>query len=125
MKRNLDTDKSGAPVRRSTCPIACMLDLIGDKWTLLIVRDMYFFGKSRFDEFLASPEKISTNILASRLKTLEKNGLITKIQYGTHSQRMNYELTGQGKSLAKILRQFAQWGLDNIAETAAPPFQKK
>jgi DNA-binding HxlR family transcriptional regulator len=57
--------------QRSPCPIACTLDLIGDRWTLLIVRDMMFFGKQRFEEFLESPEGISTNILTSRLKSLE------------------------------------------------------
>jgi DNA-binding HxlR family transcriptional regulator len=118
MKKDSVNSEKRATVKRSSCPIACVLDLVGDKWTLLIIRDMYFLGKSRFDEFLASPEKISTNILAHRLKTLEQNGLVSKTQYGNHSQRMNYELTEQGKSLAKILRRFAQWGLENIADTA-------
>jgi DNA-binding HxlR family transcriptional regulator len=125
MKRISGNKERPGAAQRSTCPIACMLDLIGDRWTLLIVRDMYFFGKTRFDEFRASPEKISTNILAARLKTLEKNGLVTKMQYGTHSQRMSYELTAPGRSLARLLRQFAKWGLENIPETATPEFQGK
>jgi len=118
MKMGSDRMEKSKFAGRSTCPIACVLDLVGDKWTLLIIRDIYYLGKTRFDEFLASPEKISTNILASRLKTLEKNGLITKTQYGAHSQRMSYELTEQGKSLAKILKQIAKWGLENISGTA-------
>ncbi|PSB57386.1 transcriptional regulator, partial [filamentous cyanobacterium CCP1] len=64
--------------RRSPCPVSCTLDLIGDRWTLLVIRDMMFFGKQRFEEFLESPEGISTNILANRLKLLEEAGLVTK-----------------------------------------------
>lgn len=106
--------------RRSSCPIACALDLIGDKWSLVIIRDMHVFGKTRYDEFLASPERISTNILADRLKKLEENNLITKTPYGSHSQRMSYELTEKGISLRNILKELAAWGLDNIAETKTP-----
>ncbi|HEY9669782.1 MAG TPA: helix-turn-helix domain-containing protein, partial [Coleofasciculaceae cyanobacterium] len=62
------------PEPRSHCPIACTLDSIGDRWTLLIIRDMLFFRKQRFEEFLESPEGISTNILTSRLKSLEQLG---------------------------------------------------
>lgn len=124
MKKNSGGSEKKPTSRRSSCPIACVLDLVGDKWTLLIIRDMHFFGKSRFDEFLASPEKISTNILASRLKMLEQNDLVTKTQYGSHSQRMSYELTERGKTLARLLRQFAEWGLENIADTATPEFHR-
>ncbi|HEY8559794.1 MAG TPA: helix-turn-helix domain-containing protein [Pyrinomonadaceae bacterium] len=123
MKKISERGGQKAAGRRSSCPIACALDLVGDKWTLLIVRDMHYLGKTRFEEFLASPEKISTNILASRLKTLEANGLVTKSPYGNHSQRMSYELTASGKSLAGLLRRFAQWGLENIPETATPEFK--
>ena len=77
--------------RRSSCPIACTLDLIGDKWSLVIIRDMQMFGKTKYEEFLASPEKISTNILADRLKKLEEIDLIFKTPYGSHSRRMSYE----------------------------------
>lgn len=104
--------------KRSTCPISCTLDVIGDKWTALIVRDMYFFGKSRFEEFLASPEKISTNILTARLKKMEENGLIEKNQYGAHRRRMDYQLTEKGKSLAGLIKQIAVWGKKNISGTA-------
>jgi len=103
---------------RSLCPIACTLDAVGDKWSLLIIRDMRFFGKTRYEEFLASPEKISTNILADRLKKLEENGLVTKTRYGAHSQRMNYRLTEKGRSLALVLKEVAKWGLANIGGTA-------
>ncbi|HEY9728781.1 MAG TPA: helix-turn-helix domain-containing protein [Chroococcales cyanobacterium] len=108
------------PERRSHCPIACTLDLIGDRWTLLIIRDMLFFRKQRFEEFLESPEGISTNILTSRLKSLEQLGLVEKQPYSNHSRRMNYQLTEQGQSLRPVLKAMTKWGLENIPETGIP-----
>jgi DNA-binding HxlR family transcriptional regulator len=102
---------------RSPCPIACTLDLIGDRWTLLIIRDMLFWNKQRFEEFLDSPEGISTNILASRLKALEEMNLVEKRPYGNHSRRMNYCLTEQGKSLRPVLKAITIWGLKQISDT--------
>ena len=102
---------------RSPCPIACTLDLIGDRWTLLIIRDMLFLNKQRFEAFLDSPEGISTNILASRLKALEEMGLVEKRPYGNHSRRMNYYLTEQGKSLRPVLKAITIWGLKQIPDT--------
>jgi DNA-binding HxlR family transcriptional regulator len=106
--------------RRSDCPIACTLDLIGDRWTLLIIRDMLFFGKQRFEEFLESPEGISTNILTSRLKSLEQLGLVEKQPYSNHSRRMNYQLTERGRNLHSVLKAMLDWGLENIPETGIP-----
>jgi DNA-binding HxlR family transcriptional regulator len=107
-------------LKRSPCPVACTLDLIGDRWTLLVIRDMMFFGKQRFEEFLESPEGISTNILASRLKLLEELGLAEKQPYSSHSRRMNYQLTEKGKSLRPVLKVMAAWGLKHIADTQIP-----
>jgi DNA-binding HxlR family transcriptional regulator len=106
--------------RRSPCPIACTLDLIGDRWTLLVIRDMMFFNKQRFEEFLDSPEGISSNILTSRLKALEEMGLIEKHPYSNHSRRMNYSLTEQGQSLRPILKGITVWGLQHIPDTKIP-----
>lgn len=106
--------------RRSPCPISCTLDLIGDRWTLLVIRDMMFFGKQRFEEFLESPEGISTNILANRLKLLEESGLVEKQPYSNHSRRMNYHLTEQGKSLRPVLKVITAWGLKHLADTETP-----
>lgn len=103
--------------RRSFCPIACTLDEIGDRWTLLVIRDMYFFGKQRFEEFVLSPEKISTNILTDRLKRLEQLGLVTKQPYSSHSHRMSYSLTERGRKLGPVLEALAHWGLENIPNT--------
>jgi DNA-binding HxlR family transcriptional regulator len=113
------TSKSGIDWdKRSVCPIACSLDEIGDRWTLLVIRDMLFFDKQRFEEFLQSPEKISTNILADRLKRLEQFGLVTKQPYSSHSQRMSYSLTERGRKLAPVLEAIIQWGLENISNTS-------
>jgi len=79
-----------------------------------------FFGKQRFEEFLESPEGISTNILAHRLKQLEEAGLVEKQPYSNHSRRMNYHLTEQGKSLRPVLKVVAAWGLKHIADTETP-----
>lgn len=106
--------------KRSPCPIASTLDLIGDRWTLLIIRDMMFFGKHRFEEFLESPEGISTNILANRLKLLEDSGLLEKRPYSNHSRRMNYRLTERGKSLCPVLKIMTVWGLKHIPKTQMP-----
>jgi DNA-binding HxlR family transcriptional regulator len=110
-------------LRRSPCPIACTLDLIGDRWTLLIIRDMMFFNKQRFEEFLESPEGISTNILASRLKLLEELGLVEKQLYGNHSRRMNYQLTAEGNSLRPVLKVMTAWGLKHVTGTQVPRSQ--
>ena len=106
--------------KRSPCPVACTLDLIGDRWTLLVIRDMMFFGKQRFEEFLESPEGISTNILANRLKLLEELGLAEKQLYSNHSRRMNYQLTEKGESLRPVLRVITAWGLKHIDDTQIP-----
>lgn len=105
---------------RSVCPIACTLDLIGDRWTLLIIRDMLFFKKQRFEEFLESQEGISTNILSQRLKQLEELGLVEKYPYSTHSRRMRYTLTETGQSLKPVLKSIIVWGLRNIPNTQVP-----
>jgi len=110
--------------RRSDCPITCTLDLIGDKWTLVILRDILFFNKTRFEEFLDSPEKISTNILTDRLHKLEGAGLIVKEPYSNHRLRMAYTATEKGKSLTPILKQIVEWGLANLEHTQAKPLPK-
>ncbi len=78
---------------------------------------MLFLGKQRFEEFLESPEGISTNILANRLKLLEELGFVTKQPYSNHSRRMSYTLTEQGQSLRPVLKAIAVWGLRHIPET--------
>lgn len=108
-------DKSAQ--RRSSCPIACTLDIVGDKWTLLVLRDLLFFKKTRFEQFLDSPEKIATNILSDRLQKLEKEGMLVKAPYGNHPARMDYSLTEKGKSIAPLLKAIVVWGESNIDAT--------
>ncbi|MCK4834504.1 MAG: helix-turn-helix transcriptional regulator [Gammaproteobacteria bacterium] len=103
---------------RSPCPIANTLDILGDKWTLLVIRDL-FAGKSTYSEFQSSPEKIPTNILANRLKRLTENGIILKTPYQERPVRYAYRLTDKGLSLGPVLREMANWGVNNIAATKA------
>jgi len=102
--------------RRSPCPVACTLDLLGDRWTMLVVRDLYC-GKAHFKEFAASPEKIATNILADRLQRLVKNGLAEKYPSIEELGRDAYRLTAKGKSLLPVLDAIAEWGVKNIPGT--------
>lgn len=105
--------------RRSDCPISCALDLIGDKWTLVVLRDLLFFNKTKFDEFLESPEKISTSVLTDRLHKLERAGLIEKAPYSSHRLRMSYSPTEKGKTLAPVLNEIVRWAKRNIENTSA------
>jgi DNA-binding HxlR family transcriptional regulator len=104
---------------RSTCPVACTLDLLGDRWTLLVIRDL-LRGKTRFGEFLASPERIPTNILAERLKRLEAAGLIDATAYSQRPPRYAYHLTERGRSLEPVMNAVAAWGLAQIPGTRLP-----
>ncbi len=104
--------------KRSPCPVACTLDIIGDKWTLLVVRDL-FAGKKTYSEFQHSPEKIPTNILADRLKRLVKNGIIVKEPYQSHPVRYQYLLTAKGRELGLVLKAMLQWGEKHIPGSKA------
>jgi DNA-binding HxlR family transcriptional regulator len=101
---------------RSPCAVACTLDLIGDKWSLLVVRDL-LRGNVTYKELQNSPEKIPTNLLADRLKRLEESGIITKTAYQEHPVRYTYGLTEKGSGLRDVLRAYVQWGKKNIPGT--------
>jgi DNA-binding HxlR family transcriptional regulator len=94
--------------RRSKCPLSCTLELIGDKWSLLIIRDMMFFRKSTYNEFLDSAEGISTNILNDRLVTLTEIGLIT---FSGTAKRKKYVLTEMGLDLKPVLGAVGAFGM--------------
>lgn len=98
--------------------MACTLDLIGDRWTLLLVRDMAR-GKSLFKEFVASPERIATNVLASRLERLVASGLAEPCAVRGSTVPRGYRLTAKGRSLLPVLASIADWGLANIKGTEA------
>ncbi|MGB5473971.1 MAG: helix-turn-helix domain-containing protein [Gammaproteobacteria bacterium] len=101
---------------RSPCPVACTLDLLGDKWTLLVVRDL-LLGKTIYSEFRQSPERIPTNILAERLKRLQAAGLVVKDRYQDHPPRYRYLLTGKGRDLYPVLSAIIDWGNRHIPGT--------
>lgn len=105
--------------RRSECPIASSLDILGDKWTLLVLRDA-LDGKRRFSEFERSPEQIPTNILSERLTRLVEAGLLDRIQVGSTS-RHTYEPTDRGRDLRPVLLSLAAWGNSHLEETWVPP----
>jgi len=104
--------------RRSPCPVACALDLFGDKWTLLLIRDMAC-GRSLFKEFAQSPERIATNILTDRLERLVESGLAETYARPESPGRDGYRLTARGKSLVPVLQALRDWGLANIPGTEA------
>ena len=106
-----ESSKKSAEARRSPCPVACALDLFGDKWTLLVIRDLVL-GRNRFKDFTSSPEGIPTNILSDRLERLMQGGLIKQIPATEGGKRMAYELTEKGISLRPILMAIRDWGLE-------------
>ena len=97
--------------RRSPCPVACALDLLGDRWTLLVVRDL-MLGRSRFKDFIASPEKIPTNILSERLARLAKHDIVEQRPVSEGSKRLSYHLTEKGLALRPVMRAMKEWGLE-------------
>ena len=106
--------------RRSFCPVACTLDVLGDRWSLLVVRDL-IRGKKRYAEFLESPEGIPTNILADRLKRLTVTGVIRSRRYSEHPPRVEYELSAKGEELRPILRAMVEWGVRHAGGRTPPP----
>ncbi len=94
---------------RSSCPVACGLGIIGDKWSLRIIRDLTIFGPRTYSDFLQAPEGISTNILANRLKTLSELGLITRTKTDAASRNNAYQFTPQGESIQPIVQAIAEW----------------
>ncbi len=95
---------------RSVCPIARTLDLLGDKWTLLVMRDALVFGRKSFAEFERSPEKIPTNLLADRLKRLVEAGFMEKVPYQTKPVRYHYLPTEKGRSVRPVIRAMKNFG---------------
>lgn len=118
-KQKLSQKKRVEDIKRSPCPVANLLDIVGDKWTMLIIRDL-FLGKKTYSEFENSYEGIRTNILAERLKRLETAGIIEKSPYQERPVRYQYMLTEKGKALGPVLKAMKNWGLKYIAGTYIP-----
>ncbi len=108
---------------RSYCPIAGTLDILGDRWSLLIVRDLLYGGERRYGDLAASWESIPTNTLADRLKRLEEAGIVARERYNDRPPRYSYRLTRKGTALGPVLEAMSQWGLAHIPGTrvVSPP----
>ena len=104
------------PFARSACAIANSLDILGDKWSLLVVRDL-LHGKHTYGELALSPERIPTNILADRLKRLESTGIVTSTPYQQRPVRYSYTLTPKGRALGDVLLAFVRWAKQHIPGT--------
>jgi DNA-binding HxlR family transcriptional regulator len=108
------------PRRRSDCPIGSALDLLGDKWSLLVMRDVLLRGKSHYRDFLASEEGIATNILADRLVRLEAAGLIERSRDEPRSGKQEYHAAGKGKDLIPLLLEMMAWSARHDPGVAVP-----
>ena len=97
------------------CPIARTLDIVGDRWTLLIIRDL-FMGRTKFSEFRDASPAPPPKVLSARLKMLTDEGLIERNVYSEHPLRAGYRLTESGRSLLPVLLEIGKWGLDNLFE---------
>jgi DNA-binding HxlR family transcriptional regulator len=104
---------------RSACPLNISLEIFGDRWSLLIVRDLMFKGSVAYKDFLDSQEKIATNILAERLRRLEANGIIEKRPNADDARKIDYRLTSKGMDLAPVLIEMIIWAARH-EDTAAP-----
>ncbi len=106
--------------RRSDCPISNALDFVGDKWSLLILRDLIFFGKQSYSELKNSDERMATNILSSRLEKLENDGLITRQVDINDKRKKVYAVTEAGKDMLPIMLEMIVWGSKYDPDTNAP-----
>jgi DNA-binding HxlR family transcriptional regulator len=102
---------------RSPCPIAVTLDVLGDRWSLVVVRDL-LVGKTRYGDFLASPERIPTNLLTDRLRRLEAQGIVVRDTEG--GRRPTYRLTDKGRALLPVLQAMARWATTWVPDTWQP-----
>jgi DNA-binding HxlR family transcriptional regulator len=110
LRKKLDMAKTSLG---ETCPIARTLDIVGSRWTLLIIRDL-LTGAMRFQDFQERLPGIAPNVLSSRLKTLEQNGLVRREFYSDHPPRASYELTDSGRELGVVVLSLARWGVRHL-----------
>jgi DNA-binding HxlR family transcriptional regulator len=105
---------------RSGCPITNALEVVGDRWTLVIIRDMMMGGRHEFHEFLNAEEGISTNILVDRLQRLQDQGIVRSIPHPTHKTRKYFYLTQKGKDLMPMMIQMALWATAHLPGVKIP-----
>lgn len=110
---------------RTGCPIACSLDIIGDHWTLLIIRNLMFLGLHEYKDMLKTEEKISSSILSDRLKKLEQDGIIASTSHPDSGRRKLYYLTDKGKGLIRVMLEMARWADQNLSEVVKIPDEKR
>ncbi len=108
-------------IKRSDCPVSYAMDLFGDKWSFLIIRDLMFYDKKFFKDFRDSKEKIATNILSDRIKKLESTGIITSEVYEKHRSQKVYALTQKGIDLVPVLVEIMVWSAKYDQELAVTP----
>ena len=101
---------------RCKCPVTSALDVLGDKWSLVVIKQMLFFFFCTFKDFVESPESFATNILSARLRMLEEFGIIEKNQHPTNKKTNIYTLTQKGLSLGPVLLELTLWSRDNLQE---------
>jgi DNA-binding HxlR family transcriptional regulator len=99
--------------RQKSCPVARTLDVVGERWTILILRDLFLKGPRRFQDFQESLAGVAPNTLSARLKDLEAAGFIERKVYSEHPPRLEYHLTEKGKSFGPVMRALREWGLRN------------
>jgi len=110
---------------RSTCPLACALDVIGDHWSLLVIRDLMFLGRHEYKDMLNAEEGISSNILTDRLKRLEDGGLIDSIPHPESGRRKLYYLLPMGKDLIHVMTHLARWSDKHLGNLVQIPPEKR
>jgi DNA-binding HxlR family transcriptional regulator len=112
--------KKPVPACRSDCPLNVCLEMFGDRWSLLIVRDLLFKKQHEFKNFLTAEEGIATNMLSDRLRRLEQHGIITKATHPSDARRVDYRLSKKGLDLAPVLVEMIIWAAKH-EKTDAPP----
>ncbi|MES9971352.1 MAG: helix-turn-helix domain-containing protein [Candidatus Thiodiazotropha sp.] len=111
--------------QRSECPIACALDVIGDHWTLLVIRNLMFLGLHEYKDMLNTEEQISSSILSDRLKKLQRDGLVASLPHPRSQRRKLYFLTAQGKELIYMMTELVIWSNNYLGEMVNIPEEKK
>ena len=106
---------------RSECPLANALDLLGDRWTILVLRDLIFYGRREFSEFLAGGEGIATNILTERLERLCGAGLVARFDHPTNGKKYVYRVTEKGADLIPTMIELILWSVRHLPEVRVPP----
>jgi len=105
----MEVSNKDPAVRRSDCPLNVCLEIFGDRWSLLIIRDLLFKKRHEFKDYLAAKERIATNVLSDRLRRLEESGVITKTVHPSDARKADYRLTEKGLDLAPLLFEMALW----------------